>query len=89
MTGDSPKHVTWYSGKRIASLSKENAKSEGSLRYSRFATPPNGTDVHMPKPRYVFAIIAVGALVTTAVLVAVQISIVHQVKSTPPHLKMN
>ena len=36
--------------------------------------------------RYVFAIIAVGALSTTALVVAVQISIVYQVKATPPQI---
>ena len=30
MTEDTPKHVTWYSGKRMASLSKEKAKPGGS-----------------------------------------------------------
>ena len=45
------------------------------------ATRPN---VQMGNRRYVFAIITVGALTTSALLLAVQISVVHQVKATPP-----
>ena len=47
------------------------------------ATRPN---VQMANRRYVFAIIAVGALSTTALVVAVQISSVYQVKATPPQI---
>ena len=47
------------------------------------ATRPN---VQMGNRRYVFAIIAVGALSTTALVVAVEISIVYQVKATPPQI---
>ena len=39
----------------------------------------------IPNPRYVFAIIVVGALTSIAVLVAVQISIIHEVKGTTPN----